>query len=116
MEKPNALRHGTDAPSFDTLAVHAGREDFGEIGVHAPPLDLSTTYPTGDLDSATASIDSLGRGGEPLGSSIYARFHNPTVARYEKALATLEGAEAAVAFASGMAALTAVLLAAREKA
>ena len=115
MEMPNSLRHGRDDLSFDTLAVHAGREDFGEIGVHAPPLDLSTTYPTGDLDSATASIDSLGKGGEPTGSSIYARFHNPTVARYEKALAKLEGAEAAVAFASGMAALTAVLLAAREK-
>ena len=29
-------------------------EDFGEIGVHAPPLDLSTTYPTGSLADATA--------------------------------------------------------------
>jgi cystathionine beta-lyase/cystathionine gamma-synthase len=100
--------------SFDTLAVHAGREDFGEIGVHAPPLDLSTTYPTGNLADATASIDAMARGGAPTGSFIYARFHNPTVARYEKALAALEGGEAAVAFASGMAALTAVLLAARE--
>jgi len=100
--------------SFDTLAVHAGREDFGEIGVHAPPLDLSTTYPTGNLADATASIDAMGKGGAPTGSFIYARFHNPTVARYEAALAALEGAEAAVAFPSGMAALTAVLLAARE--
>ena len=114
MEMPNSLRHGHEGLSFDTLAVHAGREDFGEIGVHAPPLDLSTTYPTGDLDAATASIDSLGKGGQPIGSSIYARFHNPTVARYEGALAALEGAEASVAFASGMAALTAVLLAARQ--
>jgi methionine-gamma-lyase len=102
------------ALSMETLAVHAGREDFGEIGVHAPPLDLSTTYPTGDLAEATASIDAMGRGGAPTGSFVYARFHNPTVARYEAALASLEGAEAAVAFASGMAALTACLLAARE--
>jgi cystathionine beta-lyase/cystathionine gamma-synthase len=100
--------------SLDTLAVHAGREDFPEIGVHAPPLDLSTTYPTGPLAEATVSIDSMGKGGPPTGSFIYARFHNPTVARYEAALASLEGAEAAVAFSSGMAALTAVLLAARE--
>src|SRR5512143_3041113 len=112
MMKPNPVRG--KRLSFDTLAVHAGREDFGEIGVHAPPLDLSTTYPTGDLTAATASIDSLGKGGTPTGSFIYARFHNPTVARYEAALAALEGAEAAVAFAAGMAALTAVLLAARE--
>ena len=54
------------------------------------------------------------KGGAPTGSFVYARFHNPTVARYETALAALEGAEASVAFASGMAALTAVLLAARE--
>jgi cystathionine beta-lyase/cystathionine gamma-synthase len=101
--------------SFDTLTVHAGREDFGELGVHAPPIDLSTTYPTGPLDEATASIDAMAGGGRPTGSPIYARLHNPTVARYESALASLEGAEAAVAFGSGMAALTAVLLAAREE-
>src|SRR5512136_891046 len=112
MMKPNPVRG--KSLSFDTLAVHAGREDFGEIGVHAPPLDLSTTYPTGSLEDATASIDAMAKGGAPTGSFVYARFHNPTVARYEAALAELEGAEAAVAFASGMAALTAVLLAARE--
>jgi cystathionine beta-lyase/cystathionine gamma-synthase len=114
MKKPNDVRR--EALALETLAVHAGREDFGEIGVHAPPIDLSTTYPTGDLAEATSSIDSLGKGGEPTGSFVYARFFNPTVGRYEKALAALEGAEASVAFASGMAALTAVLLAAREKA
>jgi methionine-gamma-lyase len=112
MRQPNYVRHETLA--LETLAVHAGREDFAEEGVHAPPIDLSTTYPTGDLADATASIDALGRGGEPTGSFVYARFFNPTVARYEKALAALEGADASVAFASGMASLTAVLLAARE--
>jgi methionine-gamma-lyase len=113
MMKPNGIRD--KGLSFETLAVHAGRDDFGTIGVHAPPLDLSTTYPTGPLEEATASIDAMGRGGHPTGSPIYARFHNPTVARYESALASLEGAEAAVAFSSGMAALTATLLAAREE-
>jgi len=111
--KPNPVRG--KALSLDTLAVHAGREDFGEIGVHAPPLDLSTTYPIGSLEDAMASMDAMGKGGAPTGSFVYARFHNPTVARYEAALASLEGAEAAVAFSSGMAALTAVLLAARER-
>ena len=113
MMKPNSIRD--KGLSFDTLAVHAGREDFQEIGVHAPPLDFSTTYPTGPLEEATASMDAMANGGPPSGSFIYARLHNPTVARYESALASLEGAEAAVAFASGMAALTAVLLAVRER-
>jgi methionine-gamma-lyase len=112
MKKPNRAR--PRALALDTLAVHAGREDFGEIGVHAPPLDLSTTYPTGSLAEATASIDAMAKGGAPTGSFVYARFHNPTVARYELALAALEGARGAVAFSSGMAALTAALLAARE--
>lgn len=101
--------------SFDTLTVHAGREDFNEKGIHAPPIDLSTTNPTGPLAEATLSMDAMAAGGHPTGSSIYARLHNPTVARYEAALATLEGADEAVAFASGMAALTAVLLASREE-
>ena len=35
--------------SIDTTGVHAGREDFRQLGVHAPPLDLSTTYPIGEL-------------------------------------------------------------------
>ncbi len=112
MSAPNPIRNETLA--FETRAVHAGREDFGALGVHTPPIDLSTTYPTGPLAEATASIDRMAKGGEPSGSSVYARFHNPTVARYERALASLEGAEAAVAFSSGMAALTATLLAARE--
>jgi cystathionine beta-lyase/cystathionine gamma-synthase len=112
MERPNPVRDETLA--FETRTVHAGREDFEALGVHAPPLDLSTTYPTGPLAEATASIDAMAAGHAPTGSPIYGRLHNPTVARYERALASLEGAEAAVAFSSGMAALTATLLAGRE--
>lgn len=98
----------------DTVAVHAGREDFERLGVHAPPLDLSSTYPLPDLDLAIASLDELACGGTCAPSSVYARLHNPTVARFESALAELEGAETSVAFASGMAAITATLLAATD--
>jgi methionine-gamma-lyase len=97
----------------DTIAVHAGREGFQELSVHAPPLDLSSTYPIPDLGAAVASFDALARGEAPGdANAIYARLHNPTVRRFERALAELEGTEDAVAFGSGMAALTAVLLAA----
>ncbi|GAB5536400.1 MAG: PLP-dependent transferase [Rubricoccaceae bacterium] len=96
-----------------TRAVHAGREDLASLGVHALPIDLSSTYPFTDLDGATASLDALVAGDATAPNPIYARLHNPTVARFENALADLEGAEASVAFASGMAALTATLLAAR---
>ena len=57
----------------------------------------------------------MARGGLPTGSLIYGRFHNPTVGRFEQALAALEGADASVAFSTGMAALTAALLAARAE-
>lgn len=96
---------------LDTTAVHAGRQDLHELGVHALPLDLSTTYPVQDLDGAGAQLDAWAAGGQPSGSPIYSRLHNPTVGRFESAMAELEGSRAAVAFASGMGAITAILLA-----
>jgi methionine-gamma-lyase len=96
----------------DTLAVHGGRADFLTLGVHAPPLDLSSTYPIGDLAADMASLDHMVAGGLPTASPVYSRVHNPTVARAETAIAALEGAAGTVAFASGMAAFTAAILAA----
>jgi methionine-gamma-lyase len=99
----------------ETTAVHGGRDDFRSLGVHAPPIDLSSTYPVGDLEADMASLDAMVAGGEPTGSFVYSRLHNPTVARAEQAIAQLEGAAGTVAFASGMAAFTAVLMAARQR-
>lgn len=100
--------------AVDTSAVHAGRRDLNALGVHAPPIDLSTTNPLTDVDAGGADYEAMASGGLPLagGSHVYARLWNPTVARFEEALAELEGSEQAVAFASGMAALSATLLAA----
>lgn len=98
-----------------TAAVHAGRSDFRRLGVHAPPLDLSTTYPLEDPEAGTASLDAMAAGGRPQGNAVYGRLHNPTVARFEDGLARLEGTDASVAFASGMATLTACLLAAKQR-
>lgn len=99
--------------SFETLAVHAGRDDLAALGVHVPPIDLSTTNPLPDVEHGGDSYEAMATGGRPLpdGGFVYARLWNPTVARFEEALAALEGAKAAVAFASGMAATTAAVLA-----
>lgn len=95
-----------------TEAVHAGREDLAGLGLHAVPIDLSTTYPSYDSRREAARIDEFAvTGARPDGPPVYARLDNPTTARFETALARLEGTGSAVAFASGMAALTAVLLA-----
>ncbi|TDB77255.1 PLP-dependent aspartate aminotransferase family protein [Micromonospora sp. KC721] len=100
--------------TVDTRAVHAGRDDLAALGVHVPPIDLSTTNPLPDVDGGGEAYELLAGGGPlpPGASAVYQRLWNPTVARFETALADLEGTAEAVAFASGMAALTAALLAA----
>ena len=94
-----------------TRAVHAGREDLTDLGVHAVPIDLSTTYPSRDMHAEADRLDLLTTGARDEGMPVYGRVGNPTVDRFEEALASLESCEAAVAFSSGMAALSACMLA-----
>lgn len=103
-----------DLCAFDSKAVHAGREDLTALGVHALPIDLSSTNPVPDIEAGGMSYESMATGGRPVpgGGMVYARLWNPTVARFESALARLEGMDESVAFASGMAAMTATVLAA----
>ncbi|MET7765147.1 PLP-dependent transferase [Streptomyces sp. NPDC005393] len=111
MEITESTQDRGGSHSLATEAVHAGREDLAGMGLHAVPLDLSTTYPSYDSRQEAARIDAFAAtGARPDGPPVYARLDNPTVARFETALARLEGTESAVAFASGMAALTACLL------
>ena len=99
--------------SFDTLAVHAGRGDLSALGVHALPIDFSTTNPLPSIGLGGDSYEAMATGGRPTeGGLVYQRLWNPTVARFEEGLATLERTESAVAFSTGMAAITAALLAA----
>lgn len=96
----------------DSVAVHAGRDDLVPLGVHALPIDLSTTNPLPGVEPGGDAYEQLATGGTPRpgDSAVYARLWNPTVGRFEQAVAVLEGTEEAVAFASGMAATTAALL------
>lgn len=81
--------------------------------MHVPPIDLSTTYPLPDIAQGAAAYDHLAGGQdlEPGQTPVYQRLWSPGAARFEEALADLEGGECGIAFASGMAALSAVLLA-----
>jgi len=100
--------------SLATAAVHAGRDDLTALGVHVPSLDASTTYPLPSIERGGDSYEVLATGGHPVvdGSLVYQRLWNPNVDRFERAVAQLEDADEAVAFATGMAAISAVLLAA----
>ncbi|WAB83501.1 PLP-dependent aspartate aminotransferase family protein [Microcella daejeonensis] len=105
-----------DDVAFETLAVHAGRADLTGMGVHAPPIDLSTTNPLPGIETGGVSYESMATGHGPTeGGAVYARLWNPTVARFEDALAALERTEQAVAFSTGMAAFTAAVLAAASR-
>jgi len=98
---------------LDTDAVHLGREDLGTLGVHVPPIDLSTTYPLPTVEDGGRAYENLATGGRPVAgeSLVYQRLWNPNVDRLERSVAVLERCEGAVAFASGMAALAAALVA-----
>jgi cystathionine gamma-synthase/methionine-gamma-lyase len=109
-----------DHLSLASLAVHAGRADLSALGVHAVPIDMSTTAPLTSVVDGRDTLDLLASG-QPLppgASTIYRRAWNTTVARFEEAVAALEGHVPGndpldvegVAFASGMAATNAVVL------
>jgi cystathionine beta-lyase/cystathionine gamma-synthase len=91
-----------DEPRFETRAVTAGRRFSGDS--LAPVLFPSTTYQVTSLE------EHLGRAGSPRPPHYYSRFGSPTVRELEDAVAELEGAEAALASASGMGSLTAIVL------
>ena len=82
----------------DTLGVRAGgiRSDFQE---HSEALALTTSFVYKDAAEAARKFANE----EP--GNIYSRFTNPTVTMFQSRLAALEGAEACVATATGMAAV-----------
>lgn len=89
-----------DELDFETLAAQAGtRIRVGDTISTAPPIDPSTTFTLDSIHDVHAALAP-----EPAGFA-YARNANPTVATLEDVLARLEGAEDAVAFGSGMAAI-----------
>ncbi|TFB49522.1 trans-sulfuration enzyme family protein [Cryobacterium tagatosivorans] len=98
---------------IETIAVHAGMEGVTESGSHVPVIDLSTTNPLTGVESGGDSYENLATGGDivPGESAVYQRLWQPGVARFEDGLSALEGTEGTVAFATGMAALAAVLIA-----
>lgn len=93
--------------SFATRAVHAGHERPGRGPVEAP-IVTSVAFAFETAEAAEGAF----RGEND--AHIYGRWGNPTVDGLEAALADLEGGEAAVCTASGMAAISGSLLAILE--
>lgn len=94
-----------DRHQFATLAVHAGEAPCKITGAVDTPIYQSTTFAAVDSDEMAALYS-----GEKPGY-MYTRYGNPTVHAFEEKLAALEGAQAAQAFATGMAAVSSAILA-----
>lgn len=87
----------------DTLAVHAGELPAITNRASSPPLFQASSYEFEDLED----VEAIYAGDRP--GAIYGRYGGPNAHHFESAIAELEGAEAAVGAASGMAAIAAVL-------
>jgi O-acetylhomoserine (thiol)-lyase len=88
-----------------TLAIHAGQTPDPTTGSRTVPLYQTSSYVFKDTDHA-ANLFGL----RELGN-IYTRLMNPTTDVFEKRIAAIEGGTAALAVASGQAAITYALLA-----
>jgi len=86
----------------ETKAIRAGRGDNDTA--LAPILWATTTFVTPTVAEGRKMATGFGS------ARFYSRYGNPTVAGFEDAIAQLEGAETARAFASGMGAISAVIL------
>jgi len=85
-----------------TTAIVAGRDNSGAL---APALWTSSTWSSSGLEESSKQANALHETGN------YSRYANPTVEAFERAIAELENTQAALAFASGMGAVSAVVLA-----
>ena len=88
-------KNPTANPGFATRAIHAGQEPDPSTGAVTVPIFATSTYVQEEI-------------GKNKGYE-YARVSNPTRTRLEENLAALEGGTSAHVFASGMAAITAML-------
>jgi methionine-gamma-lyase len=92
-----------DRRGFSTRAIHHGYDPADHHGALVPPVYMSSTFafPTAEFGGQCFA-------GERNGY-IYSRISNPTLNLLEQRMATLEGGESAVAFASGMGAISATM-------
>ena len=86
---------------FATRAIHHGYDPRDHHGALVPPVYQTSTFAFESAEYGAACF-----AGEEKGH-FYTRISNPTLALLEQRMATLEGADAAVAFGSGMGAITA---------
>ncbi|AXO89687.1 methionine gamma-lyase [Pseudomonas parafulva] len=97
------MRAASHKPGFSTRAIHQGYDPQSHGGALVPPVYQTATYAFASVEYGAACF-----AGEQAGH-VYSRISNPTLALLEQRMASLEGAEAGLALASGMGAITSTL-------
>ncbi|NMZ43774.1 O-succinylhomoserine sulfhydrylase [Pseudomonas oryzihabitans] len=92
-----------EGAAFETLAVRAGQQRSPE-GEHGEALFLTSSY------VFRTAADAAARFAGEVPGNVYSRYTNPSVRTFETRIAALEGAEQAVATASGMSAILAMVM------
>ncbi len=102
MSKATPPAESNHRPAFATRAIHHGYDPADFAGAVAPPVFFTSTFGFGSLEEMDAAA--------AKGGKLYGREHNPTTEILEARLADLEGAEAGLALATGMAACGTLML------
>ena len=89
---------------WSTKAIHAGEESLPKTGPLIPPIYQNSTFQFETAEECVAAFTDEDSG------YVYTRWGNPTQSVLESKIAALEGGEAALATASGMAAVSTALL------
>ncbi|NQT58582.1 MAG: PLP-dependent transferase [Bacteroidetes bacterium] len=89
--------------AVETLLIHGGDVEGDETRGIAPPIHMSSSYSFETIEHAEKVM------GFESSDYVYTRGNNPTLRLFENRMAELEGGNAAVAFSSGMAAISSVL-------
>ncbi|MBO9308275.1 MAG: PLP-dependent transferase [Chloroflexi bacterium] len=98
-------------PGINTLSVHGGDDRPRAHQAIPMPIIQTATYAFADTADLINFMQHKSWGDGIVGREEYGRYGNPTVRAVESKVAALEGAEDAVLFSSGMAAITSLLLA-----
>ncbi len=89
----------------ETLSIHAGQKPDETTGARTEPIYMTTAYVFKDAKEAAGRFDLSAEG------NIYTRLTNPNNTSFEKRIAAIEGGTAAISTASGMAAISTLILA-----
>lgn len=106
---PFLENHAVKGMGMSTTSVHAGTHDDPRTGAVGTPIYQASTFVLG-RDQYASVEDGFARD-----RFIYSRYGNPSQWAVQEKLAALEGAESAIVFSSGMAAITSTVMALIDK-